>query len=67
MGGILLSETRRETHKHKAKLHHVVLEILLNVSRGTWVAESVKHLTLDCGSGHDLTVCEFEPPRWAVC
>ena len=23
---------------------------------GTWVAESVEHLTLDFGSGHDLTV-----------
>ena len=28
---------------------------------GTWVAQSVKHLTLDLGSGHDLTVHEFEP------
>ena len=28
--------------------------------RGTWVAQSVKHLTLDFGLGHDLTVCEFE-------
>ena len=26
-----------------------------------WVAQSVKHLTLDFGSGHDLTVCETEP------
>ena len=29
--------------------------------RGTWVAQSVKRLILDLGSGHDLTVCEFEP------
>ena len=29
--------------------------------RGTWVAQLVKHLTLDFGSGHDLTVREFEP------
>ena len=28
---------------------------------GTWVAQSVKLPTLDFGSGHDLTVCEFEP------
>ena len=27
----------------------------------TWVAQSVKHLILDFGLGHDLTVCEFEP------
>ena len=27
------------------------------------MAQSVKQLNLDFGSGHDLTVCEFEP--WA--
>ena len=27
-------------------------------SRGTWVAQSAEHLTLDFGSGHDLRVCE---------
>ena len=30
-------------------------------SRGTWVAQSVKRPTLGFGSGHDLTVCGFEP------
>ena len=29
--------------------------------QGAWIAESVKHLTLDFGSAHDLMVCEFEP------
>ena len=29
--------------------------------RGTWVAQLVTHPTLDFGSGHDLTACEFEP------
>ena len=29
--------------------------------RGTWVAQSVEHLTLDFGSSHDLMVCEFKP------
>ena len=28
---------------------------------GTWVAQSVKHLTLGFGSGHHLTIHEFEP------
>ena len=28
---------------------------------GAWVAQVVKHLTLDFGLGHDLTVCESEP------
>ena len=30
-------------------------------SRGAWVAQSVKHLTLDLGSGHKLVVRGFEP------
>ena len=30
-------------------------------TRGTWVAQSVEHLTLDLGSGHDLTICKVEP------
>ena len=29
--------------------------------RGAWMALLVKCSTLDFGSGHDLTVCEFEP------
>ena len=28
---------------------------------GAWVAQSVKRLTFDFGSGHDLTVCEIGP------
>ena len=28
--------------------------------RGIWVAQSLKHQTLDLGSGHDLTVHEFK-------
>ena len=28
--------------------------------RGTWVAQSVEHLTR-LQSGHNLTICEFEP------
>ena len=28
---------------------------------GTWVAQSVEHLTLGFSSGHDLMVREFEP------
>ena len=33
----------------------------LKVIKGIWVAPSVKHVTLDLGSGHDLTVGEFRP------
>ena len=36
--------------------------VLTNMeSGGTWVAESVKHPTLDFSSGHDLTVHELKP------
>ena len=31
------------------------------MNRGTSVAQLVKRLTLDLGSGHDLTVRDFEP------
>ena len=30
-------------------------------NRGFWVAQTGKHPTLDCSSGHDLTVCGIEP------
>ena len=36
------------------------LKSLLEV-RGAWVAQLVKSPTLGFVSGHDLTVCEFEP------
>ena len=32
------------------------------ITRGTWVAQMVKHPTLDFGAGHDLTVREI--PAW---
>ena len=37
---------------------HTVL--VRNLSGGAWVAQ-FKRPALDFGSGHDLTVCEFEP------
>ena len=37
------------------------LRLRVACSRGVWVAHSVKHLTPDFGSEHDLTVHEFEP------
>ena len=36
------------------------LQIRKTGLRGACVAPSVKHLPLDFGSGHDLTVCEIE-------
>ena len=35
--------------------------ILKKLSQDAWVAQSVKHLTLDFGSGHGLMVCAIEP------
>ena len=31
---------------------------------GAWVAQSIKHLTLDFSSGHDLVVRVFKPLVW---
>lgn len=31
-----------------------------NQSCGAWVFQPIGHLTLDFGSGHDLTVCEIK-------
>ena len=37
------------------------MDMILNIIlRGAWVAQSVKHLTLDLSSGYHLTVCEFQ-------
>ena len=33
---------------------------VLNIFRGTWVGQSVKHPTLGFRSGHDLVVCGFK-------
>ena len=30
-------------------------------TKGTWMAQSIKHPTLDFHSGHDLMVCKFKP------
>ena len=32
-----------------------------NANWGSWVVQSIRHSTLDFGSGPDLSVCEFEP------
>ena len=36
-------------------------------TRGTWVAQAVKPLTLDFGSGHDLQVLGFRPTLGLTC
>ena len=33
----------------------------INIDMGTWVAQSVKHLTLDFSSGHDVRVMRSSP------
>ena len=42
------------------------MSVLSVTFRGSWVAHSVKHRTLDLGSGHDLTVRGIEP-QVALC
>ena len=46
-----------EKGKEKVRSGHVDIKILW----GTWVAQSVKHPTLDFSSSRDLTVHEFKP------
>ena len=41
--------------------------IIKLIIRGSWIVESVKRPTLGFGSGHDFTVCEIKPLRWALC
>ena len=38
----------------------------ISQKQGSWVAQSIKHPTLDFGSGHDLTVRGIEP-RVGLC
>ena len=53
-------ETGISPPKH-LKRHLCVQMFVMNIlHRGSWGARLVKHLTLDFGSGHDLTVCEME-------
>ena len=57
-----MGKEREKRVKHSKYL----LEVKGSVSdqemlRGTWVAQSVMHLTLDFPSGHDLPVSEIEP------
>ena len=40
---------------------HAGCRDFLKSLRGACMYQSAKHLTLGVGSGHDLTVCEFEP------
>ena len=44
-----------------SKAKEKLIKIEMFYWRGTWVAQSVKRLTLDLGSGHDLAACELEP------
>ena len=42
----------------------IPMSIKRKMDRGDWVAQLVKCPTLDFGSGHDLTVGEFDPHVW---
>ena len=56
------------TSYHKQKLMvHPISQQRNSTTRILWGhlgAQLVKRLTLDLGSGHDLTVCEIEPLVW---
>ena len=64
-GCILCYVTYISIKKRKSQRGIQAPQYGLLVTENKWgdarVAQSVKCLTLDFGSGHDLTVCEFEP------
>ena len=43
-----------------------VLKKKLNTKVGYWVAQKVKHPSLDFGSGHNLTICETGALSWIL-
>ena len=45
--------------KHRQSRFSIILKGP-RIFRGTWVAQLIKHWSLDFGSGHDLTVCEVK-------
>ena len=51
-----LSESNKWQHQELQKI-----ELLERNYRGTWVAQSVKQLTLAFSSGHDLMGCGIKP------
>ena len=48
---------------HRGEFKNITIKILLKdvLFWGSWVAQSVKHLTLDFGSAHDLRVVRLSP------
>ena len=46
---------------HFVNLYPREIYILQKQGWGVWVGQSIKHPTLDFGSGHDLTVGEMKP------
>ena len=39
----------------------------IHITRGAWVVQVVKCLTLGFGSGHDLVASWVQAPHWALC
>ena len=55
MGATSLVDSLQHSYAHVKRIEEI------SESQSAWVAQPVEHLTLDCSSGHDLRVCEFEP------
>ena len=49
------------TFYQKLRPQHVIKIAIKTHKRGTWVAQSVEHLTLDFSSGHDPRVVRLSP------
>ena len=60
---LFLSLSQKQTLKKifKKQTKNEIGSLEVDNSQGTWVAQLVKDLTLDFGSGNDPMVCGFEP------
>ena len=59
-----VKETINRTKRQPIEWERIFANAISNeglVSRGAWVAQSVKNLTLDFGSGHDLRILRSSP------
>jgi len=55
-----MTESSPKTPNHRSS-ENTNWDKYKNKTGGAWMAQSVKHPTLDFGSGHSLRGCEIEP------
>ena len=61
MFSIYVNALLHNTYCFWNKKHFLKSVLIKEELQGAWVAQLVKHLTLDFGSGHDFAVLEIKP------